>query len=1043
MLEKIINYFVSRHLLTNFILLAVFVGGIFSWQNTKKEELPDITFDRVRVSVRYPGAPAEDVEYFVTKPIEEQLRGLDGVFRITSTSSVGQSNVNVELEQGYPNTNEVVTEIRNAVLDVDLPSEVIDDPNVRVFKTSKKAIIDIALIYKDVHLLDIETRKNLQRYVFALENQLLNLSEVNSVNKNGYLQEEIQIKIFPDKLLEYEIPFNTVMREIQNNHIRKPAGTIETKSEPKVTLLSELDSSEKLSKLAIQGGFEGRLIKLGEVADIIEGYEKNKSVIKVNGREAVMLSVVKNTSYGILEALRAVRKVVGNFKDNSLKDVPIELILLDDESIDIRNRLSLISINGTIGFIFILCTLFIFLDKRSGLWVAVGIPFSLCFTMLFASLLGYTINGTTLAAVIIVMGMIVDDAIVVAENISRLSYKGIGQREAVVQGTLNVVLPIIASIVTTCIAFIPLFFFTGHFGKFIENIPPVIFLVLGASLFESIFILPGHMNLNIRLPDKLRRKKDDDGQKGHWFEKIENRYGILLARVLPYKKYVFLSFIVLLIFSSFIASSKMKFVMFPNEETRDIVLRGKAAPGATRYETAELTKKIDNVIQKYLGKEVVGYRTSIARSRRGGAVQENNFRMIIEILPKEKRKKSANKLLAEMKTEIDKLEGFSELKFQKSRWGHSSGSPIELIVQQNDDKLRNDIVEKLVGLMEKHTALKNIEVDEGFRIPEYRVNIDQEKIKRLSINPSDIASTLRSSLEGTILYEFSNGDEDVRVRFTIVDSAKDDIEKVLSLPVENKGDYLVPLKDVVHVEEYKVPNSIARRDLKRTSIIDADINKKAKMTPIEVAEYYEEKIFPAILSQYPTTTLSFDGEVKDTRESRGDLANAVIMAVLLIYIVLAILFNSLLKPFIIMLAIPFGVVGVILAFWIHGKVLFGFFAAIGALGLAGVVINDSIIMLVKLDKEYDSSKTNPESNNQISNIAKTRLRAVLLTTITTVAGMLPTAYGFAGYDAMLAEMMLALTWGLVFGTLITLLLVPCVYSLGIDMKHKFKFVGRG
>ena len=1037
MLEKIIAYFANRHLLSNMIVAAVLVGGVFAWQHTSKEELPDITFDRVRISVAYPGAPAEDVEYFVTKPIEEELRGLDGIYRIESTSSVGSASITVEMERDYPELNEAITEIRNAVLDVDLPSDITEVPNVRVFKTSKKAIIDIALIHRDALILDVDQRRTLQQYALALENQLLKQGAVNSVNKDGYLQPEIQIRADPQLLQRYELPFNQVMQEIRNNNIRQPAGSLETLREPKVTLVSELDSAERLRNLIIQGGFEGRAIRLEEVAEIHDGFEKNQSITSVNGHEAVMFSVVKNSSYGILEALNAVNQTVAAFRRDVLPGSPVELVLLDDESVDIRNRLSLIGFNGTLGFVLILLTLFVFLNKRSGLWVALGIPFSLCATMIMASLLGYTINGTTLAAVIIVMGIIVDDAIVVAENITRRAQSGMPYREAVVKGTAEMILPVIASITTTCVAFVPLFFFTGHFGAFIEHIPPIIFMVLGASLFESMLILPGHMHLEIPLLRRLGRKKSVESQpRAHWFIRVEDAYGRLLERVLPHKGWVFVSFVVLLALASWVVTQRMKFVMFPNEETREIVISGTTDPADTRYDTAAKTQALDRALRPYLGKEVVGYRNDIARSRRGGAVEENKFRMIVEIVDREKRRKSADQIVQEIKAAVDGVTGFTELNFQKSRWGQSSGSAIELIVQQNNDQVRSAIVADLMARMEKDPNLMNVESDGDLRVPEYVVDIDRERIKRLSIDARDIASTLRGALEGTILYEFSNGDEDEAVRFTIHDAAKDDIAKVMALPVENSGDYLVPLRDIVRVEENQAPIAISRRDLRRTTLIDAGLAKGTRQTPLELAERYEAEVFPAIVAKYPTTTLSFGGEVQDTRESQDDLRNAVIMALLLIFVILAVLFNSLSKPLIIMLAIPFGVVGVVLAFWLHGKTLFGFYAAVGALGLAGVVINDSIIMLLKLDRDYDLG-TGPEaSHRQIAAIAKTRLRAVVLTTLTTVAGVLPTAYGFAGYDAMLAEMMLALSWGMVFGTLITLILIPSVYSLGEDLRFR-------
>jgi multidrug efflux pump subunit AcrB len=1034
MSEKLLEFFSKRHLLTNFIFLAVLIGGVVAWDNTNKEELPSVTFDTVRISVRYPGAPAEDVEYFVTRPIEEVLRGLDGVYRITSTSSVSSANLNVELERGLPNMGEVIMEIRNSVLDVDLPEEVIDDPEVRVFKTTKKAILDVALIHNEASFLDVESRRELQRYAFALENQLLNLEEVHSIRKRGYLQEEIQIKAYPEKLARFEIPFNTAMREIKGNHLRKPAGTLEAQNNPKVTILAELRTPEELAGLVVQGGFDGKVVRLGEVAKIESGYEKSDTVLKVNGHEAVMLNVVKNSASGILETLEKVYEKVDQFSSNSLKGTPIQLVLLDDESIDVRNRLNLISINGGLGFFLILAVLFIFLNQRSGFWVAMGIPFTLCFTLIVGSVFGLTVNGTTLAAVIIVMGIVVDDAIIVAENISRLRRRGLSEEQAAVQGTAEVLLPVVASVVTTCVAFIPLYFFEGRFGAFITFIPPVICLMLAASLFESLLILPGHMQLRIG----RRKAKQDNEIKTHWFDSVEAGYARLLRVFLRCKSLVFVGFFLLLLIAGYLVIEEMKFSLFPNEETRDLVLSGETDPKSSRYQTAKKVGELEEVVLPYIGQEVVGFRTQIARSRRGGAVQENNFRMIIEIVTKEQRQKSADQLVAEFEVGFEHLKGFSDLKFQKTRWMQSSGSPIELIVQQNNDKIRTEIVRTLVTQLKQHSALKNVEIDQSFQLPEYRIDIDREMVKRLSIDPADIVSTFRAALEGTVLYEFSNGDENIYVRLTTVDEAKNDIQRVLNIPVENRNNYLVPLRNIVRVDKVVSPNSIARRDMQRYTVIDADLSDGSKRTPLEVAEDLEKKVFPQILIEHPTTSLTFGGEILDSRESQRDFLKATMLVLALIFFILAVLFNSLVRPLIIILAIPFGIVGVILAFYLHGKLLYGFYACVGALGLAGVVINDAIILLVKLDRNFSYDQPKDTWNQQIASIASTRLRAVLLTTVTTVAGVLPTAYGFAGYDVTMAEMMLALSWGLIFGTAITLILVPCLYSIGVNFTGLFQ-----
>jgi len=1038
MITNFVAYFVNRHLLTNMLFIAVIIGGLFGWQEIKKEERPDVTYDMVRVSASYPGATAEEVEHFVTRELEEELKAVDGVYRLFSSVSRGTTTVTAELEKDYPNKDEAITEIRNAALAADLPADVRDKPRVRVFKSSKKAIIDIALIHTKAHLLDNQQRQELQRYAAALELQLVNLPHINSINRSGYLQQELQINVDPQQLVRYQIPLSQVMNEISSNHIRQPAGHIEVKDEPSVTINAQLDTVNKLNKLYVQAGFQGKAVALQDIAEVRTDFRREKRITKVNGHEAVMFNVVKNSSYGIIESLDALQKVVDDFKTNNLRHADIQLVILDDESYDVRNRLAIIATNGAIGFSLILLTLFIFLNKRSGIWVAMGIPFTVCLTLICAMYMGYTINNITLAAVIIVMGIVVDDAIVVAENIGRFRSRGFTSQEAAVQGTAQVFMPVLASIVTTCVAFVPLFFFSGRFGSFVSYIPPIVFLMLMASLLESLVILPGHMHFQApRFLQRGKHKETLTEAKEHWFDRIESQYGDLLVRLLKYKYRIFATFMLLLVGSLLVANYTMKFVLFPHAETREIVLQGTANKKADRYETAMISKQIENLIEPWIGKEVVGFRTEIARSRHGGVAKENKFRMIIEIVPKEDRDRSADELVALWKPAAEKVKGLKKLVIQKSRWGHASGTAIEVLVLENDDKLRNQAAEKLLAAMQQHPDLANAEIDRPLKLPEYRIDIQRDKVKRLSISPLDISTTFRASLEGNILYELPNGNEHIDVRLSVLDSAKKDIQTILKIPVENRANYLAPLSDLVNIEKTEAPTSITRRDTRRATTVYADLKKGTDKTPLEIAADLENGVFRDIISRQASTSLNFEGEIADTRESGTDLRNAIIMVIFLIFTILAMLFNSLVRPLLIMLAIPFGVVGVILAFWLHGQTLFGFFAAIGTLGMAGVVINDSIIMLSKLDQEFPA-QTAASINEKIARIAQTRLKAVILTTLTTVAGVLPTAYGIAGYDAMLAEMMLALAWGLLFGSVITLLLVPCLFSLLQDLQQRLQ-----
>ena len=1012
------------------VFVVTLIAGILSWFGLKKEELPDITFDTARISVNYPGASAEEVEYHVTDPLEEALTSVEGINRLTSSTAAASSIITAELEPQNGSIDAIVTEIRQEIFAVDLPDAIRDDPRIRVFKTSRKAIVDIGLILAGAHLLDTEQRRELQARALDLEKRLLAVPEVSRVTRSGYLDDEIHIRVDPAKLREYNIPFNTVMNEIRRNNVRQPAGSIETVQEPNVTLYGELRTPEELRALAVQGGFEGQVLRLGDIAEVTYGHEKNRNVLKINGHEGIFLKVAKSSGAGILDALHAVNRVVGDFQALQQKNPALQLIILDDEAVDLRNRLSIIGINGTIGFALILIILFVFLDFRSGFLVAIGIPFSFCFTLAGVLLIGYSINNITLAAVIIVMGIVVDDALVVAENIKRTTSSGVPLYQAATEGTSMVFMPVIASILTTCIAFVPLFFFEGRFGAMVAFIPAVITLMLAGSMLEALFILPGHMTLSTQSRKSSKRE--------HWFETWETLYARGLKYLLPFRWTVLIIFFLGFGASLLLAGSSMTFVMFPDEETREIRLKGQTPHGSTQYETARFTQPLENLIGKALGKEVSGFRNEIAKSRRGSAIQDNVFRMRIEIVPKEFRGKTADQLIKEWQQAMESSKTLSKLRFSKTRHGQDSGSPVEVVIKDNNEPVRRKAADALAGAMRNVPGLINIEKDQPKSSPEYLITLRRDKIKRLDIDPSEAAQTLRAALEGTMLYEFSSDNEPVGVRFSLVLPSKQSIESLLEVPVENKSNYLVPLRDIITVEKAEKPNAIVRQDRVRYTSVYADLDGKSGKSPLEIAETLEHEIFPTITSRYPSTTLEFDGEIRDSRESGKDFIISVFSVLALIFIVLVLLFNSLRKALLIMLTIPFGLTGIIVAFSLHGVTFYGFFAVIGSLGLAGVIVNDAIIMVTRLDRETREKQSSKNPETLISKAASTRLRAVLLTTLTTVAAMLPTAYGWAGYDPMLAQMMLALTWGLIGGTFVTLILVPCLYRIMITGKTELE-----
>ncbi|MBD63677.1 MAG: hypothetical protein CME62_00590 [Halobacteriovoraceae bacterium] len=1016
-MKKLIAYFFNRPLLTNIIFILTMGMAIFAWKNfVSKEEMPEFASNWVRINISYPGAAAEDVELFVTKPLEDELKGVVGIKEVQSTSSVGSSSFRIVIDDNYPDSDEVVKEIKDATLRVNYPSEVRDLPSIRQFKSSEKAIMDLGFYHKGYRSLDVKGRQELQQAVLNFENQLTALPEISSVTRSHYLKPELQILVSPETNNELELSLTEILNQIRNNHIRVPIGSLQDQGESKITALNEYENVESFNELILRGNYEGNNIKLAEISKIQDGFERSNSIFKINGHEAVFLNIRKSISTDIITAQEKVKNFIDQYKKDK-PDSQIGIAMMDDESYAVRNRLSIISSNGLIGFVLIMLVLLVFLNFKTGFWVAMGIPFSMSFTLLIAHLYGYTVNNMTLAGIIIVLGIVVDDAIIIAENIMRKKEEGLSLKDACVEGSYEVWKPITASIITTCVAFVPLLFFEGFFGKLVSYIPLIVILMLLGSLIESLFILPAHLNSK----EKLGNEKTET-----WFHPIERKYERFLKSCIKGKVWVFLSLILFLAASSFVFINEMSYVMFPREESEEVVIKVTTPKGSDRFTTSQLIYPLEEIILKEK-ENVVAIRSSIAMSRRGGNVRENEASVLVEVYPLDERTEPLSKLISRWEKAAAQIEGLEEVKFLKGRWGNDSGSAVEVQVQENNDENRSLITQRIKTELEKLESIKEVEIDDPLIKNEFLFKINQSQLIKLNVDPMKLTTALRTYVEGSIAYSINKGEEEIDVRVSVPDKTKDNIKDLLMLFIENKNGQLIRLDKMVSIEQVQRPVSIQRDNFKRSTMVYGDLKEKAQMTPLDIADYIEQNIFPPLKRDFPNVIFSFKGEIEDTRESQGEFFNSIILVIILIYFILVVMFDSFVMPLIVLSSVPFGVSAVVWILMAHGMSIYGFFAIIGALGMIGVVVNDSIVMIDKiLNDTGDNQKTLIE---RITSTASTRLRPIIVTTLTTVVGVLPTAYGIAGYDSMLAEMMLVMGWGLLIATLITLLIVPCLMSI--------------
>ncbi len=1059
MKETFIAYFTNRHLLVNLITVVVLVGGFLAWQNMPREELPGIDLWGVSITVSYPGASPYEIDQLITTPIESSIRSISGIDRIKSQAKSGVSSTVVYINKDVITLDEATNEIRNRVMMLKLPGK----PYIRKHTTEDDAIMTIGIYDPSSQKLDDEKRRKIQEFVISFQSRILKLQEVSSADLGGYHKPEFRIEADPVGMNRYNTPISEVMKAIKENHVRGPAGDLANLKNERVTIRSALDTKEKLENTVIRETFEGLGVRLRDVARVRNTFAESESLVKLNGHEAVFVNIVKNGSSGIIETATKVQEELTRIRSSQDSEKGYVIQVVSDQSRGVDNRMSLVVSNGAIGFLLIILTLLAFLNLSSAVWVAMGIPFTMAFTLIIANIMGYSVNNVTLAGMIIVLGMVVDDAIVVAENIHSLREKGVPPHRAAAEGAAYVFLPITASILTTIMAFIPLLGFDNKFAAVNEPFPVIISIMLLGSIVESILILPAHLVMpapawlrkiySFGLAQKLtslaekrlkkgkekekktaRQKKSEPPlmKKAHWFDRIEEGYARSLEKVLVRRKRFLLLFLLIPILAVVLFVTGMRFILFPKKEVTETIV-SVAAPGMMSLADQErLSRQVDRVLEKYRGNEVLAYQSNMTRGKWGSGEELNRITWTIQLKPRDQRKKPLTQLEEEWKDKLKDLKGLSDVQMRQARFGQESGRPLELWLQDNNDERRREVADRLARELETLSAVENLLVERPRETSEYHISIDGQKAARLGISPSRSGDILRTIVEGRTLYNLLINNIETGVRLIVPEEHRSSLERVLAIPVANRGHYLIPLSEIVSSDLVSSPSEVYKEDGIRTVRIFAGIVRGSDESPLSIARQVEEKILPVIHRNFPNTLIQWGGEVKDSRETSRDFMGAILLVLFLIYSLMAVLFNSMTRPIIVMLAIPFGVAGIIIALRAHGIDQFGIFTSVGALGLSGIVVNDAIIMIVRLqDIIRNAEKVTPAL---ITEAARSRIRPVVMTTISTVAGLLPTAYGIAGYDYIISDMMLAISWGLIVGTIVVLFLIPILFSLTTTME---------
>ncbi len=737
----------------------------------------------------------------------------------------------------------------------------------------------------------------------------------------------------------------------------------------------------------------------------------------------ITLSINKKESADIITTVNKIRSFMKS-KNNGLSD-DIEIYYSSDLSRYVKASFDVVFYNGLAGFILVIIVLTLFLNFRTSLWVAMGIPVSLLGAIAMLPLFDVTLDVITLTGLILVLGIVVDDAIIVAETIYSRWENGDSPVDAVVNGLKEVFFPVLTTIFTTFLAFLPMFLIPGDLGKFIFVIPLIIILTLSISLIEVIVSLPAHV---IHGFDKSKRS-DNSGRK--WFMKVKARYEVFMIKALNHRYKIVSGFVVILI-GSILYASTMSFNAFPSEGAEEFAIYMETPRGTTLKDTSKQVKAIEKSLEKIPKNEIATYTTVIGTQL--GELEESNLAMIsVDLAPFSERDRTADQIAGELRELTKNLKGFEKLRFDVNESGPSPDKPISLKIIGANDKLRIKLANDIEKYFKEINGVVGVSRDDPKGKQQVEIIFNFKKLASYGLTVADVAQTVRLAYDGEVATRVQYGHEEVDFKVQIIKSTRKNISYLKNLVVPNNVGRLIKLGSVARLKIGPGPSNFKHQNRERAINIQANVIL-GKINAADVPNMVLAKF--DISKNYPGITLKIEGEAKKQKESMGNSAKTFVIAIIGIYFLLVLLFNSLKQPFLVLAAVPFGMVGVIIIFALHNEP-FSFMALLGIIGLSGVVVNDSLVLVDHLNRKI-KNRGEKAMLEVIASGSADRLRAILMTTITTAAGLLPLAYGIGGEDPTTAPMALALGWGLIFATPLTLVLLPSLYAIGDDVK-KFKF----
>jgi len=1019
-----ISWMATHPVAANLVMLAFILGGFLFLKTMKQEVFPDFVTDTISVNVIYTGASPEEIERGIVLAIEDSVSGLEGIDEISSSAQEGSATVLIDAISDT-NINLLAQDIQREIDRITTFPEDAEEPKVNILASKRKTVS--LVIYGNTK------EPVLHELAENFREQLLQADNISQIDLEGVRPLEISIEVSQDNLQRYNISIADIAQRIRDASLELPGGSVKsTAGEILIRMQERKDTGEQFAQLPIITTPSGGIILLGDIATISDGYEDTDYSANYNGVPAIMLQVYRvgdQTPLGIVETVKQQIEL-----SKSTLPEGIQVDIRYDASKSYAQRVDLLLRNSALGLTLVFITLALFLELRLAFWVMTGIPIAFLGSFLILPAIGVSLNMISLFAFIIALGIVVDDAIIIGENVYHYRQEGYPALTAAIKGAQEMATPVTFSILTNIATFMPLFFMPGQMGKIFVMIPTVVIVVFILSLVESLFVLPqhlAHINSEPKLPI-LRWLHKKQQQFSHAFTHwVEHRYGSFLEFTLTHRYLtVITAFSILVATLSFAASGRMGMSMFPKTES-DFAQVTLSLPYGTPVEkTQALVDQIVKSARDTANKIENGdqlIRGVFAEIGKGGS-----HKAIIRsyLAPPEVRDNiiSTDGFSNRWRNETGELIGVESLVFESDSGGPGSGSSVTIELTHHDINTLEQASIKMAESLSAYPIAKDITngMSQGKQQLDFSLLPEGES---LGLTPLSVARQVRNAFYGSEALRQQRGRNEIKVMVRLPENERISSQNLHDLLIWTEQGRAIPLHEIVHIDRGRAYTEIKRRNGRRNAQITANVNPKNRA--VEIINDIKENTLPALTQQFPGLRYSFQGQQADMAKSLGSLKLSFIFAILVIYAMLAIPFRSYSLPLIVIVSIPFGIIGAIFGHLIMGYGL-SILSMLGIVALSGIVVNDSLVLISQAVKLAEQQHLTAKEIIKMASIQ--RFRPIILTTLTTFGGLMPMILETSRQARILIPMAISIGFGILFATLITLILIPSLYLVINDCK---------